>query len=307
MTITEFIELNPSAFSEYGNNKGNVNILISSSVSGSDDIPVAPFHIQGITFPFFSIEGTGLTNPLKEVTELKFNYAGETRTAEVLDRQQKPTHMYFRIKDIILNTTSSISDEEGIPVERTEEFVFIPYNAVSFNNNDYNPLISNADDLKKNAIAMEVDRVTSQILPTNLDAIIDGTAKEAQIQNCSYTKAGIINARYVGSKLDSGSIEGDDPALSFREFKGSEHPSDSDITTVKNIQLSDRDVVEVYFTPKRIEAAGEFSIQSFPASGSILYREENNRFIRIVNTKVYSVDKNQIYSTDELGKVATVA
>lgn len=305
MTITEFIELNPSAFSEYSATGGNVNILVSSSVSGSDNVPIAPFHIQGMTLPFSSFEGTAMKTPLKEVDTIKFNYAGDIRTAEILDRQLKSTHMYLRIKDIVVNTTSSLL-ENDVPTEKLTEFVFTPYNAVSFNNNDYNPLISNADDLKKNAIAQEVDRVTSQITPTNLDAIIAGTAKEAQIQNCSYTKAGIINARYVGSKLDSGSIEGDDPALTFREFKGSVHPADSDNATVKAIQLSDREVINVYFTPKVVHGA-EVYTQSFPSGSNILYREENNRFIRIVDTKVYSVDKNEIYSTNELGKVSTVA
>lgn len=307
MTIDEFKDLNPSSFSNYGGDRGNVNFLISSSVSGSGDdaIQIAPFVLQGMTIPLKSKEGTAIANALKEVEKLNFDYAGTNYTATILDRTNRSTHFYVRVQDVVLQATAS-SDAEGNPRELLSELVFTPFFASNFNNSDNNPLLSNSDQLKVHDVAMVVDRNTNQQIPSNLDAIIAGTAQAAQIQNCAYTKAGLVNARYAGTKLDSGSIVGDDPALGLVTFKASIHPTDSDITTIKGIQLSDRDVVEVRFDSKRILTGSAYQFQNFPSGSNILYIEEGTRTIRLANQKVYSVDKNEVYTSDENGVVSSV-
>ena len=71
-TIDEFKNLNPSAFSNYGADKGNINLLISSSVSASINIP--PYILKGMSVPLKSIEGTAIGNALKEGGESWFFY-----------------------------------------------------------------------------------------------------------------------------------------------------------------------------------------------------------------------------------------
>ena len=306
-TIDDFKNLNPSAFSNYGGDRGNVNFLISSSVSGSGDdaVQIAPFVLQGMTLPLKSKEGTAIANALKEVEKLNFDYAGKNYTATILDRTNRSTHFYIRTQDLILEATAS-ADGQGNPREVLSELVFTPFFASNFNNSDNNPLLSNSDLLKTHDVAMVVDRNTDQQTPSNLDAIIAGTAQAAQIQNCAYTKAGLINARYVGTKLTSGSVEGDDPALGLVTFKASIHPTDSDVTTIKSIQLSDRDVTEVRFDSKRIETGSSYQFQNFPSGSNILYVEEGSRTVRLANQKIYSIDKNEVYTSDENGVVSSV-
>ena len=71
MNLEEFINTNPNF---YGN--GNANLFYSSSISGSDDIPVAPFVIQGLSIPNTDLNSNNLVSPLKEVTKFKFDFGG---------------------------------------------------------------------------------------------------------------------------------------------------------------------------------------------------------------------------------------
>lgn len=310
-TIDEFKNLNPALYFPDNNIGGNMNLLISCSLrTGSDsDDPTfndGPFHLQGLTIPFFSSTGENVYNPLAEVDIIKFEYAGQVHTAEILDRQKRTTHYYLRFKDIVINYTASVNDQDGNPFEPSSDLVFTPFSKANFANSDWNPRIGNSDALKTHASAQVVDRDSSQLVPSNLTAIIAGTAQAASIQNCSYTKAGLVNARYAGSKLNSGSVVGDDPALGLRSFNASLHPLDSDDTTVKNIQLSDRDVISVKFNSKRIATGSSFEFQNFPSGSNIIFIEENNRVIRLANSKIYSTDKNQVYTADENGIVTSV-
>jgi len=36
-------------------------------------------------------------------------------------------------------------------------------------------------------------------------------------------------------------------------------------------------------------------------SGSLIYREDGNQFIRVVSSKVHATDKGTVYTTDEFG------
>lgn len=307
MIIDEFINLNPSSFSPYRNDGGNINLLISSSVVVVNNISqsIPPFHLKAFTVPFKSSTGQDIYTALNEVEEFKFLYAGSIHTATIIDRQKKNSHYYIRFEDIIINTTAS-ADDAGIPREELSEVVMTPYITENFINNDYNPRLGNSDALKTNSVAKVVDRNTNQLVPSNIDAIISGSAQAANIQDSSYTVAGLVYARYDGTKLNSGSVFGDDPALGLRTFKASLHPVDSDITTIKSIQLSDREVIDVRFNSKTVKEGSIFKVQNFPTGSNILFTEDGSRIIRLPNTKVYSVDKDEVYTSDENGIISSV-
>ena len=69
MTLQEFITTPPT---NYG--AGNVNLLVSSSISGSEDIPIPPYTIQGLTVPFNSKNSKNVLSALKEVEAIRFQY-----------------------------------------------------------------------------------------------------------------------------------------------------------------------------------------------------------------------------------------
>lgn len=317
MTLEEFIATDPAS---YGNS--NINLFYSSSVSGST--PLAPFTIKGLSVQTQDSSGVDLTDVIKNITQLKFTFGGSQLTAVVSGRQRRSTYFYLTVDPFNTNTLPTTVDVAGNVIEEDSEFVFIPYIQTSFNNNDYNPLINNATTNKSNVVAKKVDRDISQGNPSNLTAILEGTAQAAELQNCSYTKLSSISSKYLGSKTTSGgpvyvqnkdrltniisssAIAGNSPAQAFREFEGSIHSNDSDATTIKDITLSDREVVDIYFDAQLSGSHPNKAFPGFPSTSNYLYTSEGNRLVRSVNTKIYSIDKGEVYVTNEFGQVTAV-
>lgn len=312
MTELDFIETSPI---DYGGGN-NVNLLISSSVTnpGVDNTPLAPFTLYGMTIPLQDENGLNIASALKEVEEIKFTFTEGTISTKILTRTRRNNYFYVRLEPKVFNTLPPVIDTLGVgtPAEQDifrydgSEFIFTPYFQISFANNDFNPLMNTSNTSKANAVAMVVDRTSDAANPTNLTAILAGTAQPAQIQNCSYTKAGLIHARYEGTKLTSGSFEGNDPALTFREFDASLHATKADNTTIKAIDDNKRDVVTLYFTPEITGSHPNKFLQNFPQSSSIVYEEVDNRFIRISEQKVYIVEEDTVLTMNDIGRVSLV-
>lgn len=326
MTLQEFITANPTNWGA-----GNANLLFSSSVTGSYPYvePLAPYTVKGITIPFTSRNNKYIEPALKEVDEFRFTIQdGITVKSKVLGRQKRNGYYAFTLSDFVLNTLPSTLDFDDNPEFQDSEFIFIPYIAVSFINNDYNVLMSNSARSKLSDTHRVVDRITalsgSADLPSNYYALISQSAERAEIQNCSYTKIGIVSSKYEGTrtskagnfyefnedkfeeKVNNSAIPGNDPAIALKEFKGSIHPNDASDATIRSIQLSDREVVNVFFDTVLSGSHPNKAFSNFPISSSFLQTEEGTRFVRAVNSKIYSVDKGTIFTTNELGGVITV-
>ena len=317
MTVEEFIESNPNL---YGNN--NVNLFYSSSVSAS--IPQAPFTIKGISVQSNSGNGIDIDSALKGVETFRFDFSGTQLEAPVNGRIKRAGYIYFSLLPTVTNTLPTDVDVVGNTIERDSEFIFIPYIQTNFNNNDYNPLMNNSEGSKTNVVAQVVDRTTDAIVPTNLDAILSGNAEAAEIQNCSYTKRAVISSRYLGSKTSAAgpvyslnkdnqttfvinnTVSGSAPATPFKFFEGSQHTADASTSTVKAISTSDRDILEVYFDSVISGSHPNKTYPSFPTVGNYLFQEVNNQFQRLPGKKVFSIDKNEVYTTDDFGQVTLV-
>lgn len=312
MTELEFIETSPS---DYGG-AVNANLLISSSVidPGVDNTPQPPYAIIGISIPFQDDNNIKLESALKEVTELRFDFTEGTVRPKVLERQRRNGYFYIRLEKTFIETLPPIIDTLGVgtPSEQDiyryddSEFVFVPFFEIGFNNNDSNPLLNTSNVSKVNAIRQVVDRTSDAANPTNLQAILDRTAQAAQVQNCSYTKTGLINARYDGTKLTSGSVFGNDPALNFRQTQASLHLLDASPDAIRGINDNARIIKDIYFNPLISGSHPNKALQTFPSGSNFLYEEQDKRFIRLASKKVYIVDKDQILSTDESGVVTAV-
>ncbi len=326
MTLQEFIKANPTGWGT-----GNANLLVSSSVSGSypnvESFP--PYTVKGISIPFTSKNDKYIEPTLKEVNEFRFKVQdGILVKSKVLGRQKRNGYYFFSLADFVINSLPTTLDFDDNPEVVNSEFVFVPYVSVSFINNDYNVLLSNSATSKLSDTHRIVDRMTalsgSADLPSNYTAIISQSAERAELQNCSYTKIGIVSSRYEGTRTSKAGnfyefnedifeervitrgIPGNDPALALKEFKGSIHPNDSTDTTIKAIQLSDRTVETIFFDTILAGTHPNKTYTNFPVSSSFLQTEDGTRFVRSVNSKIYSVDKGEIYTTNELGGVIAV-
>lgn len=319
MTIEDFIDTRPQ---NYG--VGNVNLLISSSVvnPGVDDTPIPPFTLQGIAIPNFSKEGVDISSALREISTLRFDFTEGQISTQIIGKQKKQEYFYYLIEPVNVTTYPTQIGPGGETEFTDSEFVFVPYVQTSFNNNDYNPLINNSEGSKANDITVRVDRNSSQNKPTNLKAIINGTGQKAEIQNCSYTKVGLINGRYNGTKttaaptqtefnkqrfidlVRSRFIYGNEPALAFTKFKGSIHPKDANTATIET--LPDRNTINVYFKSELIGPPENRTYTNFPLLYSFIYTLEGNNFKRVVNSKVFANEIESTFTINEDGQVIQV-
>jgi hypothetical protein len=335
VTELDFINIDPTAtFSD------NINVFYSSSVipgTSYADLSQGRVTFTGMSIPFkYIARNIDLQQTILQAENITFKYsnAGDTNgkkniTANILERVRRSNYFFMRLQPVFLEKSLYVSNiplGDGINqtvfnqaidpqfhfiqyVQVPSEIIFNPYISTVYNNSPDNPILSNATVLRKANYIQQVDRNEDPIEPTNLTQILLNQATPAEIQDSNYTSAGIINARYVGSKLDSGSVPGNDPALGLVSIRASLHPSGSNFTKIKGVNLSDRQVQQVYFTPQvtNIIAGGKTRVyggnKSFPTGSNLLYLEEGNRFVRISNRDIYSIDEDKMHSTNNLGTI----
>ncbi len=321
MTLQEFIETTPQS---YGN--GNMNLLYSSSVSGSGSTPIAPFHIQGLAIPFSSKNGVTVSDALKEVTTFRFDYTTGQLSAKITGRQQKNNYYYFTLEEIVVNELPTTFNFSGDHIFTGSEAVFVPFVTTNFNNSPYNPLGNNSEGSKTNISHQRVDRATSQFNPTNIQSIISGSSTAAELQECAYSKTGVINGKYNGSKnagitqiisreynktklttlISANQVAADHPSIGLLTFEGSIHADDADTTAIKAIFNADRTIESVLFTTAITGSHPNKFFPSFPKIGNTIFGLEGNRTFKLTNNKIYSIDTDEVLKTNNLGVVTTV-
>lgn len=322
MTEQEFIAINPAA--TYGS--GQAGLLYSSSVvnPGIDDTPVAPFYIQGLTLPNRSKSGVDITEALKQVNKFTFDVSGSQVTSKVTARQVKSGYTFFRLSQIAIDKLPTTEDINSNPIWNGSEFIFFPFLGSNFNTSDFNPLMNNSETSRRNKFKSRVDRNDSQFVPSNLTAIVAGTAEQAELQHSNYTDSGLVNARYDGVTETSGSSPYDDPAIAVRFTKGSIHPLGADDNRIAGADLlltgsMEKDPQSIYFrvdrTPTSLVPSGTEYIsgsnqipnlksiygRASTISGSILYEEIEGRLTRITSQKVFIEESGEIFVTNDRG------
>lgn len=354
MTELDFKNTNPTSYDE-----GNANLLYSSSIgTGSYELPEGkygtsgsfsydkvlsnvetggfgkeyyladalfpPYKVLGLTIPFNSKNNVSLEQTLSQVTGVKLtmgNLPIELQTTEI---SKQAGYFFIRTQPTNVFSLPVGEDAAGTPLDLIVEFIFAPYLADKFSNSDFNALIGNASTNSTSTVAMVVDREGDQLKPTNLSAIISQTATKAAVQYSNYTTTGWTNARYHGSTLDSGSIFGEDPAMTLKVFQGSIHPLDSSAKTLINAVEQHSD--DIYYNDNRLPTdyiSGSVlfvTSSSFPTSrpssygtkvngilnlnrGSTLYEARGNKFIRIVDKKILATDISTVFTTNEFGNI----
>ena len=328
----------PISIFQFSNTKpqaGTINLLYSQSIGNSGH-----FTIIGACIPFESANGIDIENSLQQLTEFTVNKkdAAEGIDKVVFDVSQKTRKSgyyfvqfnqssYINNSELVLGDDSTFvsesftnssgsftSDQNGsydnIPSGSVDEAVLVdPFIVGTFTNSDFEPLISNATLLEPNSFKFLVDRNEGQINPKNYQAIVSRSAVKANVQDSNYTDTGLINARYNGSKLDSGSVVGNDPGLSFLRFGGSIHNDDADNATIVAISPQERIIEQIYFNFDNNKivssSATESSFSSVPEVGHYLYNYDDNinRYSRLVNSKIFNLESGAVITTDNAGLV----
>lgn len=73
----------------------------------------------------------------------------------------------------------------------------------NFEYSDYNAVFGNASVPQFSTVYQDVDYATNGPIPINLNLIISGSARKAQVQDSNYTQTGWSNGRYNGSRNSS--------------------------------------------------------------------------------------------------------
>ena len=87
-----------------------------------------------------------------------------------------------------------------VPTQNDTEVIQNPYFNGNFATNDCNPLMNNATDVTPSTVYYDVDYANNPNVAVNFEAIINGTATKAKIQDFNYYARRSIIPRYKGSR-----------------------------------------------------------------------------------------------------------
>jgi hypothetical protein len=105
------------------------------------------------------------------------------------------TNLTLTVSQSILNFTPSQSLSIYSP--------YLPPGVFSFDYNDYNPLLDNAEEARISNVFMDIDYSQNPITPINQSLIVVGGADRAPVQDSNYSSKAWSNIRYNGSKYNS--------------------------------------------------------------------------------------------------------
>ena len=227
----------------------------------------------------------------------------------------------FYYYDIIPNIgTGSLNDIIGsctltslTPPPKIDTFKNSQYNAI-FNNAIIPRRIERSGSLNYiSSGVFELDKKGDQITPQNMDAVLSGSAVTASFQESNiYSKAWSL-PRYEGSKLDSGSLFFNDPAMTFTSFKGVKYALQESSSLIRSQSNQERNVKDYYFNPPYIfkgsveskpwrtstysssrEGYHFGSIGTKPPLGQPVFELDKKDFKRVTRSKMYVVSTDDI-------------
>ena len=322
--------------------------LQGSSATGYYELQASSSNntIQAINVPFESANDIDVQESLQQLTKitlkLKNGHEGVTEIiATVKSKTRKTGYFFLQLNEVnfldgqggLVSSsynqnfgTSSFNFESKdgrlltdplnngsfaeIPTSSQDEAVLLdPFVVGSFTNSDFEPLLSNATNIKEISNKFKVDRKEDQANPKNFNAIINRNAELADVQESNYEDSGIINARYVGTKLTNNNIEGDDPLQTFIQFEGSQHDDEAEDAAIKAIDAQERTIEAFYFNVSSsfvTESAPNAFVQpKQPLVSNYIYQFDNEtrRYQRVVERKIFLLETNQTITTNESGVV----
>ena len=165
-----------------GNNPGNVNIYLSSSIRGYLNTVGAGSLTQGVPLTISYV------NYFYEGEQLAWQWNAEGGTSPYVGYRIIYTGSLTQVDlPTIVNPVDTYLDPN----------IYSPY---PYPNSDYNPLINNAVIDRVSDHFQDVDYATNQLVPVNFQRIISGTAEPAAVQDSNYTSYQYSGIRYWGSK-----------------------------------------------------------------------------------------------------------
>jgi len=278
MTVEQFATLDPGV--------GNIMLLYSGNT------------VNAINIDIISCNSLNISSALSELIRISVVIAGASYTTDIISTSVKTGYYHFVVEPFSVPDVTDVTD--------CKVTALVPgISQINFSKSDYQALKNNASNTVKTKFIFDVDRRTTQLIPTNYNAIVSGSATPAEFQELNYTSIGITNSRYSGAKTVNTTsttssyapyiIEyGVEPAVSGAPFQAASYLlTGSADNFIFSQSLSDRDI-ETYLFDGSTEV---------PISQSKIFTLENNKVLPVVNKKVWVKDSLEILYVNKLGVV----
>ena len=149
-----------------------------------------------------------------------------------------------------------------------------------------------------------MDKRASQLEPTNLDSVISGSAVTASFQESNLYSKTWTSGRYDGTKLNSGSLFYNDPALTFKPFEAAKFALLESSSYIR-AQFSTSSITQpetetFYFNPPYqtirtgLDAYLQGSLTDTPPGSQPIYELDGKNFKRLTKSKLYIPNTDDI-------------
>ena len=227
---------------------------------------------------------------LEEVTSIKFRVGTVLYPLRIEERRAYPnsnenySFYYFKVVpfEFAYDPASTVSGDVSVSL-----YPFLLGSKFTFS--DYNPVIDNVIEQRRapsGSRIVESDRNSITVSPSNLNAILSGSAKLAAIQESSYSSTGWSNGRYNGSKTTSKNYGGVPPVLSGRTFSGAVYAPQTLDSFIVSQSYSTRTIQDIFHTGRNLTPTYEIASSSYNTSTSMTQSGSTVRIAKISGTVV---------------------
>ena len=222
---------------------------------------------------------------LEEVTDIKFRVGTVLYSLRIEERRSYPnpnenySFYYFKVVpfEFPYDPTSTVSQDVSISL-----YPFLLGSKFTFS--DYNPVIDNVIEQRRapsGSRIVESDRNSITVSPSNLNAILSGSAKLAAIQESSYSSTGWSNGRYNGSKTNAKNYGGVPSVLSGRTFTGAVYAPQALDSFIVSQSYSTRTIQDIFHTGRNLTPTYEIASSSYNTSTSMTQSGSTVRIAKI--------------------------
>tara|TARA_R110000796_G_scaffold211914_1_gene328086 strand:+ start:4531 stop:5811 length:1281 start_codon:yes stop_codon:yes gene_type:complete len=244
----------------------NPRTKLSINVTAAEPSPTGVVTSMVLGRDALSINGnydiTDLNSVLEQIERIKFTFVIDNGNnidfdVEITNRAYYENggepFFYFLFTPVTLpdieNTPYSVYISQEPAQYQEVEVTFTPYLLnITFGFSEYNATISNAIENRKSEIRVESDRVEDTVLPANWEAIINGSASPATVQDSLYYDTGWTNGRYNGTDIDAGGNAGITPAFTGTPFRGEVFSRDTNNAFICSTARKQVDYVDLLHT-----------------------------------------------------------
>ena len=197
--------------------------------------------VQAVNVSTTTCDGVSTGEALSDIDTLILNISGTEYNVTVLNSIPKSGYYTLVIIPFAVSSTTSIGS-------CTLTYLLPGVTEVGFNNSDYNAVISNAVDVRRAETQIfDVDRRSNLSLPSNLTAILSGSAIAAEVQDSFYSDTGLIRARYEGTKTTKDDYSGVSPTLNVVTFTGAIYDANTSINSICSQSYDERALINIGF------------------------------------------------------------